>query len=112
VPDAPTSVAICRGATGEYAFETTVAKRVLTGVRASDLARQLDALPARPSLHECDGSRGPVSPTYQLVFRYPAGTPVEVKVATWCNPPIDNGSLQVEDATPIADVLDQLVPKR
>ena len=33
------------------------------------------------------------------------------QVKTWCDPPIDNGSLQVRDARPIADLLAQLVGK-
>ncbi|HEV2451910.1 MAG TPA: hypothetical protein VGS62_08280 [Streptosporangiaceae bacterium] len=81
--------------------------RILTsGYQA--LTSALNALPTRPSTHSCSGGPGH-GPSYQLLFSYPQGPPVEVDIAANCHPAIDNYSLQSSTAHTIVPIIQHLL---
>jgi hypothetical protein len=102
VPGTPIAVDICN--------DSTKLATVKDGVRT--LAAAFNKLPTTASKNSCSAPRGVVSPTYRVVFRYEQGPPVLVRVDAWCDPPIDNGSLQSRTATPVIPLLNQHAPRR
>jgi hypothetical protein len=99
VPDTPVAVDICTGST---------AGRVTARDGVDDLAAAFNRLPTRSSDNGCSAPRWIISPSYLVVFHYAQGPPVLVRVDTWCDPPIDNSSLQSTDAAPVVPLLKQL----
>jgi hypothetical protein len=97
VPPGATSLTIC----------TPAARTLTSGYQA--LTAALNALPTRPSTHECSGGPGPGAPFYELLFSYPQGPPVQVTIDAGCHPAIDNGALQSQSARTIVPIIQHLL---
>ncbi len=103
VPAGATSLTICT-LSARHAFK--VHPTITAGYQV--LVQALNRLPARLSTHACSGSPGPGS-YYVLVFSYPQGPPVSVRVTVGCQPAIDNDSLQAASADSVMPIIQQLL---
>ena len=104
VPAGSTALVIC----------SPHARVIGSGYRA--LVSALNSLPARASTRSCTGRRPagarPASRpgrSYRLLFSYPQGPPVIVRILLGCYPEIDNLSLQADSAASIIPLIDKLL---
>ena len=105
VPGAPTSVQICKG-TGVGNRSEYSSVSLASGF--DDLVSALNAPATRSSTNGCQGF-GSQSVTYQMIFRYAVGPSVYVWVDPYCDPSINNTSLQAVDSTAVVPVIEQLL---
>ncbi len=78
------------------------------------LITALNELPTRVSSRRCSASAGGpgsygATENYRLLFSYPQGPQVLVNIFGGCVPPIDNLSLQANNASSIVPILQQLL---
>jgi hypothetical protein len=106
VPPGATSALICPEPMYGDGRSVTV-----TGADLIDLVEALNRLPTGPIGLGCVPTDDP-PPTprdYELLFRYPDGPGVLLRIMTGCQPSITNGNLAVVDAAPVADRIQHLV---
>jgi hypothetical protein len=98
VPAGSTSLTICSG--HDVRRLTSGYQRLVTALNALPTHMSTRGCQMRPPFHGQD---------YQLVFAYPQGPPVQVRITAACFPQIDNLSLQANSAKTIVPLIQWLL---
>ncbi len=108
VPAGASSVQICvaLGSSPRAGYRTITSSEAV-----GQLAQALNRLPTQVSTSSCPGRGLREQRPYDLLFQYPDGAPVHVRVYAHCQPGIDNGSLQALENGSVVPLIEQALDR-